>query len=91
MTPDQRAASLPHVDGEVVYLAKMAEKPHTYAYDLPPGQPRTNMIPDPRVMPMHDMRPVAANLSLDVEGYELHRAPTAVPEKRSVASSLARL
>jgi len=35
--------TLPMVHSEVTYLAKMAEKPHTYAYDLPPGQPRTNM------------------------------------------------
>ncbi len=38
--------TLPHVTGELTYLAKMDEKPHTYAYDLPPGQPRTNMLPE---------------------------------------------
>jgi hypothetical protein len=29
-------SSLPQVTGEIVYLAKTAEKPHTYTYDPPP-------------------------------------------------------
>lgn len=70
--------TLPHVMGEVVYLARMDEKPHTYAYEPPPpGQPRTNMRPDPRRMPMYDMRPVAGALSLEREGFALVNAPTA--------------
>jgi hypothetical protein len=68
--------TLPHVTGEVTYLAKMAEKPHTYAYDLPPGQPRTNMLPDVRTMPIYDMRPMGNEMSLDREGFALVTAPT---------------
>jgi len=66
---------LPHVSGEVTYLARMAEKPHTYAYDLPPGQPRTNMLPDVRTVPIYDMRPIPG-MSLDREGFALITAPT---------------
>jgi hypothetical protein len=68
--------TLPHVTGELTYLAKMSEKPHTYAYDLPPGQPRTNMLPDVRSLPIYDMRPIGDAMSLDREGFKLITAPT---------------
>jgi hypothetical protein len=68
--------SLPHVTGELTYLAKMDEKPHTYAYDLPPGQPRTNMLPDVRALPIYDMRLLGDAMSLDREGFKLIEAPT---------------
>lgn len=69
--------SLPGVTGEVVYIARMAEKPHTYAYELPPGQKRSNIQEERHSVRLHDMRPVASTLSLDVEGYQLLTAPTA--------------
>jgi hypothetical protein len=68
--------TLPQVHAEVAYLAKMAEKPHSYAYDLPPGQPRTNMLPDVGTVPIHDMRPMGGDMSLDGEGFALITAPT---------------
>ncbi len=74
------AHSLPSVTGEVIYIARMAEKPHTYAYDLPPGQKRSNIIEEPHRLPIHDMRPIADDLSLDVQGYRLLTAPTAASD-----------
>lgn len=71
--------TLPFIHGEVTYLAKMTEKPHTYAYDLPPGQPRTNMVPDVRTVPIFDMRPLRG-MSLDREGFALLEAPTEVED-----------
>jgi hypothetical protein len=68
--------TLPHVTGELTYLAKMDEKPHTYAYALPPGQPTTNMVPDVRQLPIYDMRPLGDAMSLDREGFQLLTAPT---------------
>jgi hypothetical protein len=68
--------TLPKVNGELTYLARMAEKPHTYAYDLPAGQPRTNMLPDIRTLPIYDMRPLGDAMSLDREGFKLIEAPT---------------
>jgi hypothetical protein len=59
---------LPRVEGVLNYLAPMAEKPMNLAYDPPPGVPRSNGKPEPHVMPIHDARPVAESLSLDVEG-----------------------
>ncbi len=73
-------SSLPHVTGEVVYLEKTAEKPHVYTYDPPDGVPKTNLIPDTHTVQVFDMRPVADSLSLDVQGFALVDAPTAVTD-----------
>ena len=73
-------SSLPQVAGEVVYLAKTAEKPHTYTYDPPGGGAKTNIVNDPHTVPIFDMRPIADTLSLDVQGFVLVDAPTAVTD-----------
>jgi len=55
---------LPQVDGAVVYLAKTADKPHTYTYDPPDGVPKSNIVTEQHVVPIFDMRPLADGLSL---------------------------
>jgi hypothetical protein len=69
-------ARLPHVEGILNYMAPMAEKPMNLAYDPPPNVPRSNSTAEPHVMTIHDARPVAGQLSLDVEGLALieHRS-----------------
>ncbi len=71
-------AQLPRVEAEVVYFARMSEKPRTLAYEPPPGVPRSNIVEDRHIVPIHDMRPVADGLSLDREGFALVHAPTAM-------------
>jgi len=71
-------SSLSQVMGEVVYLSKTAEKPHTYTYDPPEGVAKTNIINDPHTVPVFDMRPIAGDLSLDTQGFVLVDAPTQV-------------
>ena len=73
-------SSLPQVAGEVVYLAKTADKPHTYTYDPPDGVARTNIVNEPHVVPILDMRPIADGLTLDRQGFALVDAPTAVTD-----------
>jgi hypothetical protein len=73
-------SSLSQVAGEVVYLAKTADKPHTYTYDPPDGVARTNIVNDPHTVPIFDMRPIADGLSLDGQGFALIDAPTAVSD-----------
>jgi hypothetical protein len=70
--------SLPQVTGEVVYLKRTAEKPHTYTYDPPAGTPKTNIVNEPHSVPVFDMRPIADTLDLDVQGFALVPAPTQV-------------
>ena len=62
---------LPQVNGMVVYLAKMAEKPHTYTYEPPDGVPRSNIVTEEHTLPIHDIRPIAGDLSLEREGFSL--------------------
>ena len=71
-------SGLAGVQADLVYLAPMQERPHSYTYDPPPGVPRTNTVDDPHLMTIHDARPVAANLSLDREGFELVEYRSAV-------------
>jgi len=74
------ASSLQPVTGEVVYLSKIAEKPHTYTYDPPDGVARSNIVTESHTVPIYDMRPLADGLSLDVQGFALVPAPTAVAD-----------
>lgn len=70
-------SQLKTVDGALVYLSRMAEKPHSYTFDPPPGVPRTNIVTENHTMPIADMRPMAGNASLEREGFALLTAPTA--------------
>jgi hypothetical protein len=58
------------------FLAPMAEKPIAYNYEPPPGVPARNGRGEEHRVPVHDARRVAADLSLDREGFVLldHRS-----------------
>jgi len=73
---DRPAHDLPHVMGELFYLAPMNERPRNYTYEPPPGVPWSNIVQEPHVVPIYDMRPIAGEISLDREGFELlgHRS-----------------
>ncbi len=73
-------SSLRQVTGEVVYLAKTAERPHTYTYDPPAGVAKTNIVNEPHSVPIFDMRPLSDGLTLDGQGFALVDAPTAVTD-----------
>jgi hypothetical protein len=73
-------SSLPQVTGELVYLAKTAERPHTYTYDPPDGTPKSNIVTEAHTVPVFNMRPVADGLTLDVQGFALVYSPTAVTD-----------
>jgi hypothetical protein len=78
---DQQSATLAGLTGveaDLVYLAPMAERPHSYTYDPPPGVPRTNTVNQSHLVTLYDARPIAADLSLDREGFELIEHRTGV-------------
>jgi hypothetical protein len=75
---ETRIESLPFVTAELNYLAPTAGKPRTYAFDPPPGEPKTTALPEPHQVPIFDARLIASNFSLDREGFALFRHPTAV-------------
>lgn len=69
---------LPQVVAELNYLKPMAERPRNYAYEPPPGIPRTNTENDPRRVAVHDLRPIADSVSLDTRGFALIKHDSAV-------------
>ena len=68
---DRPARDLPHVQAELHYLAPMTERPRNYTYDPPPGVPRSNTVHETHIVPIHDLRVIEADISLDREGFEL--------------------
>jgi hypothetical protein len=69
---------LPHVEAALNFLVPMDEKPYLYTYEPPPGVASQNTQYAPHRVAIHDMRPVAAELSLDREGFALVRQRSAV-------------
>ena len=45
---EQQIESLPFVTAELNYLAPTAGKPRTYAFDPPPGEPKSTALPEAR-------------------------------------------
>lgn len=71
---------LPHVEGVLNYLKPTADKPRTYAFEQLPGGPRANPVHEPHTVSIHDVRPVAAQMSLDREGFALRTHRSAVTD-----------
>src|SRR5271169_2913198 len=69
-------ATLPYVEAELNYLAPMAERPRYYAYDA--GEVSSNLTPEPHRVHIRDMRPIAAEIELDRQGFALVEQHTAV-------------
>jgi hypothetical protein len=74
------ADSLPYVEAELNYLAPMTERPRYYAYEPQPGEPRSNLAPEPHQMRIHSLRPIADDLGLDVQGFALLEQRSAVQD-----------
>ncbi len=62
---------LPYVNADLHYLGRMTERPRNYTYDPPPGVPRSNTVHETHRVPIHDLRGIEAEISLDREGFEL--------------------
>jgi len=74
------AEALPWVRAPLRYLEPAAAKPYSYEYDPPAGVTRTTAVYREHIATIHDLRPLAADLSLDREGFRLVTAPTAVAD-----------
>src|SRR5215472_9734238 len=72
--------SLPYVEAELNYLGPMTERPRYYAYEMAQGEQRSNMTYDPHTMRIHDMRPIASDMSLDAQGFALVEQRSAVQD-----------
>ena len=74
------ADNLPYVEAELNYLAPMTERPRYYAFEPQPGEPRSNLTPEPHQMRIHSLRPIADDLGLDVQGFALKEQRSAVQD-----------
>ncbi len=72
------ADRLPYVEAELNYLGQTAERPRYYAYERDANDPPPVMPLDPHVVQIHDLRPIADELSLDVQGFALVEQRSAV-------------
>jgi hypothetical protein len=69
---------LPHVEAELNYLAATTERPRNYTYDPPAGVARSNAVREAHRVPVLDVRPIAADVTLDREGFAVVRHASAV-------------
>lgn len=69
---------LSHVDADLHYLSPMTERPRNYTFDPPPGVPRSNTVHETHRVPIHSVRGIAPEASLDREGFELLRHTSTV-------------
>ena len=67
------------VQADLSFLVPMPEKPRSYAFDPPNGEPRSNARYAPHRVPIHDLRPHASEFTLDNAGFALRRHDSAVP------------
>ena len=73
-----RLHDLPHIDATLNYLAPTTERPRNYTFDPPPGVPRSNTTHEAHVVPVHDARGIASDITLDREGFALLNYHSAV-------------
>ena len=76
-------------DAVLTFAERTGEKPFVYTYEPPEGRPQTNAVYAPHPVRIHNARPLAGALSLDVEGFALARRPTAVADFWDEAQTLA--
>lgn len=62
---------LPHVTAVLNYMVPMRDKPRSLAYEPGLGQPISNIEYEGHEVAIHDLRPIAGDLSLDREGIRL--------------------
>jgi hypothetical protein len=77
------------VEGRLGFTQRTAEPKFYYVSDPPDGQPRTNLVPDERTVLIADARPIADDLSLDVQGFAHVRHKSAVRDFWDEAQTMA--
>jgi hypothetical protein len=74
------ADRLPYVEAELNYLAPTSQRPRYYAYERDANDPPPVMPLDPHMMQIHTLRPIADELSLDIQGFALKEQRSAVKD-----------
>jgi hypothetical protein len=77
---NEKIAALPFVTADLNYLTPSADRPRNYTFEPPAGEPKSNVVPEPHGLPIHDIRPISDAVSLDREGFALVRQKSAVSD-----------
>jgi hypothetical protein len=75
---NEKIAALSFVTADLNYLAPPLDRPRTYTFEPPSGEPKSNIVPEPHRVPIHDIRPIGDTVSLDREGFALVRQKSSV-------------
>ncbi|HEX9469030.1 MAG TPA: CmcJ/NvfI family oxidoreductase, partial [Bradyrhizobium sp.] len=75
---NEKIAALSYVTADLNYLTPSADRPRTYTFEPPSGEPKSNIVPEPHRVPIHDIRPISETVSLDHEGFALVRQNSSV-------------
>jgi hypothetical protein len=85
-----RAEAAPEaVEGVVNFAEKTAEKAYTYTFKPPEGVKGTNIRPVAHTVRIENARPLAAELDVDVQGFQIVRHKTAVRDFWDEAQTMA--
>ena len=77
---NEKIAALSCVTADLNYLAPGLDRPRTYTFEPPSGEPRSNIVPEPHSLPIHNIRPIGETVSLDREGFALVRQNSSVKD-----------
>jgi hypothetical protein len=77
------------VEGFIHFAERTAEKPYTYTFKPPEGVPATNIRPEARPVLIHNARPLAAGLDVDVQGFQIVAHKSAVRDFWDEAQTMA--
>jgi hypothetical protein len=83
------AATATFVEGALMFAAPTAGKPYSYTYAPPPGVPASNIGYEAHTVRIHNVRPIADTLSLDVQGVAVVSHRSAVRDFWDEAQTLA--
>jgi hypothetical protein len=75
---NEKISALSFVTADLNYLTPAKDRPRTYTFEPPSGEPRSNIVPEPHAVPIYDARPISDSVSLDQEGFALVRQHSAV-------------
>jgi hypothetical protein len=77
---NEKISALSFVTADLNYLTPAKDRPRTYTFEPPSGEPRSNIVPEPHALRIYDVRPISDSVSLDREGFALVRQHSAVKD-----------
>ena len=77
---NEKIAATTFVTADFNYLGPSPDRPRTYTFEPPSGEPRSNIVPEPHTLPVHDIRSIKDGFSLDREGFALVRQNSSVED-----------